>query len=289
MRSVNSSIRRSVLAGIWYPADGKSLRSELAGYLVDAGEVSVPGEVVAITSPHAGYAYSGPTAAYSYKLVSGKHFNVVVCVGPIHRNPVDRASVFSGQAVVTPLGPVEIHREVTEALLADEELFEPGGANHEGENPVELQVPFLQTVIEGFKYVEILVRDQPLETHVLTGQAIAKALEGYTALLIGSTDLSHYPRQQDAERCDQATLEAILKPDPRAAREKLNRVKERFSSTPNLSCVMCGESAILTVMAAAQAMGASEGKLLNYSNSGMTGGGSGRVVGYGTVAYYRSQ
>jgi len=287
MRSVDSSIRRSVLAGVWYSADGPALRSELEGYLAEAGEVSVPGTVVAITSPHAGYAYSGPTAAHSYKLVRGKHFEVVVCVGPIHRNPVDRASVFKGRAAVTPLGGVEIHREVTERLLANEELFEPGGANHEGENPVELQVPFLQTVIEGFKYVEILVRDQPLETHILTGQAIAEALKGRSVLLIGSTDLSHYPSRRDAEQCDRATLEAILKPDPRSARENLNRVKEKFAATPNLSCVMCGESAVFTVMAAAQALGATEGKVLNYSNSGMTGGGPDRVVGYGAVAYYK--
>jgi AmmeMemoRadiSam system protein B len=272
---------------MWYPADGPSLRSELEGYLAEAGEVSVPGTVVAVTSPHAGYAYSGPAAAHSYKLVRGKRFEVVVCVGPIHRNPVDRASVFGGRAVLTPLGAVDIHQEVTRRLLANEELFEPGGANHEGENPVELQVPFLQMVIEGFKYVEILVRDQPLETHILTGQAIAEALEGRSALLVASTDLSHYPRRRDAEKCDRATLEAILRPDPRSARDQLNRVKERFAATPNLSCVMCGESAVLTVMAAAQAMGASDGKLLNYSNSGMTGGGSDRVVGYGAVAYYR--
>ena len=134
-------IRRSVIAGSWYPGSEDALVQAVDGYLSAVDQAPVDGELLGLISPHAGYAYSGQTAAYAYAQLEGRAFDTVVLMGPSHRAWVGDYAVNAEDAYQTPLGLVPVHHEFIEALAEDIPLRQ---IRRDVEHSLEIQLPFLQ-------------------------------------------------------------------------------------------------------------------------------------------------
>ena len=280
--SEDAIVRPPAVAGKFYPQDGKKLRSAVDAYLADALPPS--GErPIALVVPHAGYVYSGQVAADAYKQAAGYDIDLVVILGTNHTvPPFDSVSVFQGRGYGTPLGVAATDQTVAQALLASGFVYKPDA--HAAEHSEEVQVPFVQVLFPKAKIVTAIMGRQDLTLATRFGQALAKALKDRRALIVASSDLSHYPPYDEAVAADRATLGAMASLDPKAAAEAIAR--QMRAERPGLETCACGEGAILAAMVAAKALGATKGMVVSYANSGDTAiGERDRVVGYGAVVF----
>jgi len=286
-------IRAPAVAGAFYPADPKELADEIGKYLGQVQPTEAPGQLVAIIVPHAGYVYSAPVAAYAYRQLEGKQFDTVAVIAPSHHVPFEGIALSSADAWSTPLGQVPVDRAGCEALLKSDAKAAINEAAHAPEHAVEVQLPFLQTVLsgrgaKGFKLLPVLMMDFSDQNCQAAAKALADYSRGKSVLLVASSDMSHYPSYDDAAKVDAQTLKAIQTMDAEqvaATTEKLMR-----SGVPNLVTCLCGEGPVRTVLMAAKLLGADKIQVLRYANSGdVTDGTRDQVVGYCAVAIYRTK
>lgn len=267
--------RASPHAGTWYPGAGRELRQTITGYLENAS-VPAHGRIYALISPHAGYVYSGPVAAYAYKTVQGEAFDDVIVIGPSHRHGFHGVSVDTLAGRETPLGAIEYDRELARKLIAGNRGIKHEAAAHEVEHSVEIQMPFLQVALPGFKALEIIMGSQDYQTCQMLSQAIAKATAGRKVLVIASSDLSHYHNQQQAASLDNAVREAVAAFDPAMLYAQLSDGR----------CEACGGGPMIAAMLAAREMGATNSTVLRYATSGDITGEYAQVVGYLAAAFH---
>jgi AmmeMemoRadiSam system protein B/AmmeMemoRadiSam system protein A len=277
-------VRASVIAGSWYPDNPDELAAMVDGFLTQVEPVD--GAPIALIVPHAGYAYSGPVAAYGFKQLEGKEYDVAVIIAADHQVPLSNPiSVWAEGGFATPLGVVPVDEELARALIAADPRITFDPASHEGEHPLEIQLPFLQRVCPDCRIVPILMgTDDEKSVEALAG-ALLSTLPGRRAVVIASSDLSHYPPYDDARTVDGATLAAIETGDPARVRETMDRLMDTGFS--NLATCACGEGPILVAMRVAQGLGADTVSVLHYANSGDAPfGDRERVVGYGAVMFW---
>jgi AmmeMemoRadiSam system protein B/AmmeMemoRadiSam system protein A len=262
-------------AGQWFPANSTELVTTVDGYLNKAMTASFNGEIVALISPHAGYPYSGPIAAYAYKQLEKKQFDTVILLGLSHHYPLNNASIYDQGIWQSPLGKLEIDTD----LAKDIEKITPTLIKFipeafQGEHSVENQIPFLQRTLKQFKIVPILVNRselaEPLAKAIIT--AINKQ-KSKKILIVASTDLSHlqYPKLEEAKKTDDIALTAMQKLDP-----------------TGMKGIPCGEAGVETALLVSKSLGAKRGILLKYGNSYNTTQDLSWVVGYGAVAIIKS-
>jgi len=270
------SIRRAALAGSWYPPTPDALGAEVDGHLAPAAS-ECRGEVRAIVAPHAGLMYSGPVAAYAYSLLSGRRYDVAVLVGPSHFVGFDGVAVYGRGAFETPLGRVPVLEPCAAALaLASPIVREHPGA-HVREHSLEMQLPFLQRVLPGTPIVPLVMGYQTRETILDLAAALASVLAGREALLVASTDLSHYQDAATAARLDGRVIDFVRALDP----EGLLAALEAFPRHA------CGGGPLVSVMHAARGLGADAARILRYADSGDVSGDKTAVVGYLAAALGR--
>lgn len=271
-------IRESVIAGSWYPADPTHLKRQITGYLNAASDIAFTGQLAGIISPHAGYMYSGPVAAYAYKLLAGNPFERIVILAPSHRSHFRGASVYNLGGYRTPLGVVPLDNELIDALFEREPSIRYVPHADEQEHSLEIQLPFLQSVLPRFTIVPITMGDQDMDTCRALADAIVAVCRGKQILMVASTDLSHYHSYDEARRLDQVFLDKINGFDPKGLAEQIR----------NRQCEACGAGPVLTLMLAARQMGADSARVLHYANSGdVIGDRTSGVVGYMAGAVYR--
>jgi AmmeMemoRadiSam system protein B/AmmeMemoRadiSam system protein A len=270
-------VRESVIAGSWYPGDPARLTKDIKGYLKQVPEHKIDGELIALISPHAGYMYSGQVAAHAYKLLEGKEYDIVVIIAPSHRAYFKGASVYPKGGYRTPLGIVPIAEEITEALMKKSPLIDFIPQAHSQEHSLEIQLPFLQVVLKDFRLVPIVMGEQDLPMCKELSAAIADVIKGKNALLIASTDLSHFHTYDEAVALDQQFVKHVGAFDPEGLNKALRGGK----------CEACGGGPVVAVMLAAQTLGADKSEVLNYANSGDVTGDHSSVVGYMAAALYR--
>ncbi|UCF71296.1 MAG: AmmeMemoRadiSam system protein B [candidate division WOR-3 bacterium] len=270
--------RASPHAGSWYPGTEKELRETITGYLDKAG-ATVPGEIVGLISPHAGYMYSGPVAAHAYKLVEGWECDDVIVIGPSHRHAFYGASVDTFPGRQTPLGKIDFDIEIARRLIAAEKDITYESDAHAVEHSVEIQMPFIQFTVRKFKAIEIIMGTQDYKTCEMLSKAIAKATKGRTVLIVASSDLSHYQSQKRAEALDKLVVDAVAKFDPELLHERLS----------SRSCDACGGGPMITAMLVARELGADKAKPLLYATSGDITGDHTQVVGYMAAALYKEK
>jgi AmmeMemoRadiSam system protein B len=269
------NVRRSVIAGSWYPGTEGQLRKTVQGYLDKVEKEELEGELIGLISPHAGYVYSGQVAAYAYKQLDGTSYNAVAVISPVHRMFAGRFIATSAAVYETPLGLVEVDAKLVEAV--DEEI-DLTRVPQDNEHSLEIQLPFLQVVLGEFKLLPIMMGDQDLFSCQKLGTALAKILKGKNVLLVASTDLSHFHHYDAAVRLDEIVLERVGAYDPEGLASDLERGK----------CEACGRGPVIAVMLAAQELGANKAKVLKYMNSGDVTGDRSQVVGYMAAALYRA-
>jgi MEMO1 family protein len=270
-----SPLRRAAVAGSWYPGRPDALKSEIEGYLAGVPSLSVPGRLVGLISPHAGFRYSGPVAAYGYSLLKGLRDVTVVLVGPSHRIGFEGVAVYARGAFETPLGPIPIDAELGAALLEAEDELLDDPRPHRDEHSLEIQLPFLQYFVSGLRIVPCLMGTQGRHEVDKLAAALARALAGRRALLVASSDLSHYHPARVANERDALVVSDVGRFDAEGLMKRLER---------SWDCA-CGGGPIVAVMNAARALGADTATVLRYADSGDAGEhDKSRVVGYLSAA-----
>ncbi|NUN95402.1 MAG: AmmeMemoRadiSam system protein B [Candidatus Omnitrophica bacterium] len=281
-------IKPANFADRFYPGSRKALEKALASFEEDAaeGRMRVPGEIVGIVVPHAGYVYSGSTAAQSFHAARNTDPETVVALGLSHRTRIEGVSILDAEGCETPLGSIPCDREFQE-LLSKKILFAGFDIEaHLSEHSVETQLPFVKRTFPEARVVEILTQDDESPLPETVGKAIfevARKLDR-RILVVASTDLSHYPTMEVAERVDHEALEWILSLNLHKAQHEIRRLEQK--GLPGVHCAVCSKAAVFSGMATAIHLGADGASLLGYTNSGRgPHGDPHRVVGYGAVAW----
>lgn len=275
---MREEVRKTAVAGSFYPADPEVLSRQVREFLSRAPGEKVSGEIIALVSPHAGYVYSGQVAAYAFRLVAGMKFEAAVVVAPSHRTYFQGASVYNGGGYETPLGILPVAKELCRRLAEENSLIRLDAQAHSREHALEVQLPFLQETLGSVKVVPIILGDQSYHTCEGVARAIAATLRGKKVLLVASTDLSHFHPYDRAVALDKAILEDLQSLDA----EKLGRDLDAGKGEA------CGGGAVITVMLAAKDLGADRARVLKYLNSGDVTGDRSGVVGYGAAVFYRA-
>jgi AmmeMemoRadiSam system protein B/AmmeMemoRadiSam system protein A len=277
-------IRPPAVAGSWYPGDPDELAQMVDGML--AAVQPVDGAPISLVVPHAGYAYSGPVAAVGFRQLENGEYDVAVIIASDHQLPLsDPISVWAEGGFETPLGVVPVDVDLAQELLeADPRItFDP--AAHEGEHVIEIELPFLQRVCPHCRIVPVLMSTEDEATVQSLADALLETLPDRRAVVIASSDLSHYPPQEQALVVDGATLAAIETGDPEPVREAI--AASMAAGIPNLATCACGLGPILVAMRVAEGLGADASGVLRYATSASTSGDPTQVVGYGAVMLWR--
>lgn len=267
--------RTPVVAGAFYPADAHLLSADIQSYLQKAEVVPVKGTLYGIIAPHAGYVYSGPVAAYSYKLLKNMDIDVAVVLAPSHRARFNGASVIPRGIYETPLGEVEIDADIGTRLV-EKNNFSFIKEAHQAEHSLEVQVPFLQSVLSDFTIVPVIIGSTELATCGAIAESLYDVLkdEKRNVIIVVSTDLSHYHDYSSAKAIDEVFINSLKSFNPAQVEEVCAARKAEA----------CGEGPVLTGMTLCKQLGADTMDVLNYANSGDAGGGKGQVVGYVAAA-----
>jgi AmmeMemoRadiSam system protein B len=278
------------VVGRWYPGEPGVLARAVDGY-VNAAEVEHEDSTEAATSrtphdrltgcpraliaPHAGLMYSGPVAAYGYRQVTGCRYSSVVLVGPSHFVPFDGIAAWSRGCWETPFGSVPIDEELTSAIAARTRDIRDYPEAHAKEHSLEMQMPFLAHLLPHVPIVALVMGYQTRATCDGLASALSDAIAIHErtrdpVLLLASSDLSHYHDAPAARRLDAVVLRSVDALDPEGLMQALEQQPDHA----------CGGGPMVSVLLAAQRLGASRGRVLRYADSGDVSGDKSSVVGY---------
>lgn len=272
-----TDIRKAAVAGMFYPGEKQALKQQIDQLLSSASSKRVDGKILGIISPHAGYVYSGPVAAEAFNQLRGKQYDVVVVIAPSHREYIAGVSIFNGSAYETPLGSVPIEFDLANKMIDSDEKIISSFAGHHQEHSLEVQLPFLQSVLVEFKLIPIVMGEQDYDICKTLGITLSNVLKEYNALIVGSSDLSHFHSYSEAERLDSIIVDHINHFDDEALAQDLK------SGT----CEACGGGPMISTMIACKQLGANKMSVLKYMNSGDITGDRHEVVGYLSAAIYQ--
>jgi len=275
------TVRQAAVAGQFYSADKNELAQMMGQFLNGVKDRSSDSEIRALIVPHAGHVYSGGVAAYGFKAIQGQDINRVILIGSSHNLHLDKAMIDGNDLWQTPLGQVEIDTNLRDKLVKNN-LFEINSDVHQPEHSLEVEIPFLQTVLSDFKLLPLLVSSSISQSDL---EKISQILEQYLddqTLIVVSTDMSHYPEYEEANQVDKKVIEAILTGQVSKVRETINQLMRQ--GVNNLDTSLCGQAAVEVLM---NMIGNNaEVKLLKYANSGdVEIGDKSRVVGYGAFTF----
>jgi AmmeMemoRadiSam system protein B len=274
------SVRRPAVAGSWYPADARRLRAEIHAYLASVSpdrHSTQAGPPCALIVPHAGLMYSGPVAAHAYRLLENQAFDVIVLIGPSHFVPFDGVSVWPDGHFETPLGSLRVDGDTASTLMASCPIVHHQPQAHAREHSLEMQLPFLAALVPEVPIVPLVMGHQTRDTAMTLGEALADVLDGRNALMIASSDLSHYFDEDTAAALDRQVLGHIEACDDDGL---MSRLEERPDHA-------CGGGPIVAVIHASRRAGKPRSRVLRYGDSGDVSGDKHKVVGYVAAAFWR--
>jgi AmmeMemoRadiSam system protein B len=266
---VREMIRPAAVAGTWYPGTAAGLAIAVDAHLARATR-DVEGELVALIAPHAGLLYSGPVAAHAYRLLAGRLFDVAVIVGPSHFVGFDGVAVYPSGGFETPFGVTPIDAGCAAALAEASPIFREHAPAHAREHSIEMQLPFLRRLAPGLPIVPLVMGRQTADAARALGDALSAVLRGRRALLVASTDLSHYHQATEAARLDAVVIDQVSRLDAEGLQSALDACPEHA----------CGGGPTVAVMRAARQCGARDAVVLQYGDSGDVSGDKSAVVGY---------
>lgn len=282
----DGEVRKATAAGQFYTNDKQKLTNTLKSFFDDAAKPVVK-DAAAIIVPHAGYVFSGQIAADAFNQVRNNKYDVVVVLGTNHTAAdFNGISVYPKGAFETPLGNLPIDEELAAALQKAEPSVTANLKVHEKEHSIEVELPFIQYLFPEAKILPIIVSSNDPVIISKFAHALAGVIKDKRALIAASSDLSHYPKFDDALKTDNKTLHAITTLDINAISSEMQG--EINKGVPELVTCACGEAPILAAAACAKELGAKSAKVISYSNSGYNPMGNvDKCVGYGAVAICR--
>jgi MEMO1 family protein len=273
LNMASQNIRRAAVAGTWYPGSPDALAAAVDRHLERTSR-DVQGDLVALVVPHAGLVYSGPVAAHAYRLLQARKFDVAVLVGPSHFVSFEGVSVVRAGGFETPFGVATIDDQSATELMAATSVVREHPPAHVREHSLEMQLPFLQHLAPSLPIVPLVMGQQTRATVHALGDALAGVLRGRKALVIASTDLSHYQDAATAEALDRVVVDCISRFDADGLQQALDEEPSHA----------CGGGPTVAVMRAAQQLGARDAVVLKYADSGDVSGDKSAVVGYVAAA-----
>jgi len=282
----DEKIRNPGVAGSFYPGDSTILSETVIKLLDQAVPPKIDGTIIGLVSPHAGYVYSGHVAASGYDLLNNKAINRVVVISPSHVTAFDGSAVYNGTGYRTPLGTIPVDQEFCKKLAEQHSSINLSDDGHETqrqgrmEHALEVQLPFLQSVLKEFSLVPIIMGDQQYETCRALGTALSELIKDDKTVIIASSDLSHFHPYDEAVKLDEKVLTAVSEWDHINLSRNLNRrVWEA-----------CGGGPIVATMIASERLGANQAQIIKYANSGdVPIGEKSSVVGYMSAVFYRTK
>jgi len=265
-------LRPAAVAGSWYPGTAAALIGEVDRLLAGAAEKSTPlsGDPVAVIVPHAGLKYSGPVAACAYELLRGRAFDLAVLVGPSHFVGFEGVAVYPSGAFQTPMGIVPVDEDAAEALMRSTSIVREHDAAHAREHSLEMQLPFIQRLNPNMPILPLVMGRQTGATARALAEGLSIALRDRHALLVASSDLSHYQPAHVAARMDGVVLDAVSRFDA-------DRLQAALDANVGHAC---GGGPLVSVMRAARHLGATGARTVQYADSGDVSGDKTAVVGY---------
>ena len=274
-------IREPVVAGQFYPGQKDELENMIKNcfeHKYGPGSESTPTseKIFGVICPHAGYVYSGPTACHSYKSISSLNPELVIIIGPNHFGVGKDAATMTDAQWETPLGLVEVDSESAREIAEKSKFIEIDNFSHSQDHSLEVQVPMLQSIFSNeFKILPIILRAQDLETARDVGNAVSEIVKKKNAIIVASSDFTHYEENSFAHSQDKALIEPILEMD----------VERFYQVLMERRVTACGYGAMASVMIACKNLGATKGELLSYATSGDVSGDTSSVVGYGAIKF----
>ncbi len=273
----DEKIRESVIAGSWYPGDAAKLRQQILDYFQRVPDFNIKGQLISLVSPHAGYMYSGQVAAYAYKLLYKNPFKTVIVLAPSHHVSFEGVSVYDRGGYMTPLGLVPLDDSLVSALKQKDENIKYIPDAHLREHSLEIQLPFIQVVMPEFKLVPLIMGNQKPSTCAWLANILWELIHDKSILIVASSDLSHFHSYEEAMQLDNVILDMVDSFDTKGLG---HNIRAR-------SCEACGAGPVITAMLLAERLGATQGRVLKYANSGDVTGDLGRVVGYMAAAFFQ--
>jgi AmmeMemoRadiSam system protein B len=273
----SNKIRPAMVAGMFYPQKKITLEREVAIVLENAPDEDLKAKIVAVIAPHAGYMYSGGVAARAYRQIIDREYHIVVVISPSHREYFKEISIYEGYGYSTPLGVIPIDQTTAKKLTTCHSKIVLSEKGHRfDEHSLEVQLPFLQKVLDNFKLIPVVMGEQDMENINILADALANVLKDQKALIVASSDLSHFYNYDKATILDKVVLENVNNFDA----DKL------FNDVQDGRCEMCGAGPVVAAMKASKMLGANKSKVLLYRNSGDITGDRNEVVGYMSAILY---
>ena len=271
-------VRPSPIVGTWYEGNAKALAHTVDEYLNKAKLPALYGEVVAVIAPHAGHRYSGPVAGYAFAPFREQSPDLVAVISPFHGLAPYPLITTAHDAYGTPLGNIEVDKAALDETSQHMDIpITP--VRGDREHSLEIELPFLQRTLSGdFKLLPIMIHAQEVNVARKLGFALAAVLKERNALLVASTDLSHFHDQLTAERFDREMLRRFESFDPESI----------FEAEKTGRGFACGHAAVAAVLWAARELGANKVKILQHATSGDIMGDYSSVVGYGAAVVLRT-
>ncbi len=273
-------LRPAVVAGQFYPKDKKILEKTVDDLLAKAPTGKIPGSIIGIVVPHAGYPYSGLTAAYAYKAVADQDITTVIMLGPTHRVFIQGFAVYGQGTWETPLGKVTIDETIAHAIIEKHPKIKNLPEAHSEEHSLEVQIPFLQRNFKDFKIVPIMSLEPTWEECQILAQAIAHAVKNKKVLILASSDLYHGYSYDACKKTDALTLSYLEKFDPEGLYNALKQDKAQA----------CGGYPIVILMLVCKLLTADKCQILHQTNSNdVMAEKGGYCVGYASAVFYKSE
>jgi AmmeMemoRadiSam system protein B len=257
----------------WYPSSASRLRQTLRDY-VDAVPERPLGRPLGLVSPHAGLRFSGSVAAHAYRQVQGRRYEIVAAISPLHRLAVHGFAITRYRHYSTPLGRIPLDEELVAQLTASLSVARVGQDN---EHSLEIQLPFLQHALGDFNLLPVMMGDQSFPACEALAGVLAEGLANRSALIVASSDLSHFHPYDTAVQLDRLVADRIQAFDPAGLADALEEGTTEA----------CGGGPIITAMLACRALGADNATVLAYANSGDVWVDRSSVVGFMAAAFWR--
>jgi hypothetical protein len=274
-------VREPAVSGMFYPDNPTKLRIDVEGYLKHVDVVDLEEDVVGIISPHAGYMYSGQVAAYGFRMIAKKRYDTVILIGPSHRAYFAGVALWDRGSFETPLGKIDIDEDIAREISTIGGIIKPNMDTHRGEHSLEVQLPFLQSVLDDFEIIPLIMGIQTSSICKELVQSLSEVLQASKKkfLIVGSTDLSHYYPYADAKKLDDIIVGHLGAFDISGMIEDIETGKTEA----------CGAGPIIATMMLSEKLGADHCKVLKYANSGDVSGDKSGVVGYVSAVFCRKQ
>lgn len=270
-------IRKPAVAGLFYPSHPDNLRHKIISFLQEAHPIEKKPNIKAIIVPHAGYDYSGLTAAYAFNHLDGENISKVIIISPSHYEFYDGVSIYDGDGFATPLGELNINSEITDELVKNSKNIFRSKSGHNQEHGIEVELPFLQEILTDFSIVPIVFGEQSKNNIDELSEKLSSIIDNET-IIVASSDLSHFYSSKIANELDSLV-------EKRINNFETNELENDFNIK---NCEACGYGAILSLMRVCEKNNINNSLVLHRTDSGLITGDKKSVVGYLSAIFSRN-